>query len=51
MKKVFSLLVVLALALSAVAFAEEAPVAGSPVPLEVVKVSSDAVNVIVDEFD
>lgn len=51
MKKVFSLLVVLALALSAVAFAEEAPVAGSPVPLEVVKVSSDAVNVIVDEVE
>ena len=51
MKKVFSLLVVLALALSAVAFAEEAPVAGSPVPLEVVNVSSDAVNVIVDEVE
>ena len=50
MKKVFALLLVLALALSAVTFAEEAPAdeaAGSPVPFEVTAVEPESVSVVV----
>ena len=50
MKKVFALMLVLALALSAAAFAEEAPAeeaAGSPVPFEVTAVTPESLNVIV----